>query len=66
MPPPTAGAKLMVEEVRKTLCIYDALWGGKVAHDIAEELLLISIAMIERTAGKGRARETLRNIGKAL
>jgi hypothetical protein len=56
----------MIRQVRVTLPALQMLYGGKVAHDIAEELLFISIAMIEKTAGKERARETLRNIGKAL
>jgi hypothetical protein len=66
LPPPIAGAKHMVQVVRNTLCIYDTLWGGKFACETAEELLLHAIAMIERTAGKQRARETLREISKAL
>jgi hypothetical protein len=67
LPPPTAGAELMVQEVRNTLCIYDALWGGKFACKTAEELLLHAIVLIERTAGKARARATLlRGIDKAL
>ena len=66
LPPPTTGAELMVQVVRNTLCIYDALWGGKFACETAEELLLHAIVMIERTAGKKRARETLREISKAL
>jgi hypothetical protein len=56
----------MVHDVRVTLPALQMLYGGKVAHDLAEELLLISIAMIEKTAGKARALATLRNISKAL
>jgi hypothetical protein len=66
LPPPTAGAELMVQEVRNTLCIYDALWGGKFACKTAEELLLHAIVMIERTAGRAHARATLRGIDRAL
>jgi hypothetical protein len=54
LPPPTAGAELMVQEVKNTLCIYDA------------ELLLQAVVMIEKTAGKERARETLRSVSKEL
>jgi hypothetical protein len=56
----------MVRQVRVTLPALQMLYGGKVAHDLAEELLFISIAMIEKTAGKARARKMLRNVGKAL
>jgi hypothetical protein len=40
--------------------------GSKVACEAAEELLLQAVAMIERTAGKQRARETLHDVSKAL
>jgi hypothetical protein len=66
LPPPTAGAEHMVEVVRNTLCIYDALWGGKFACETAEELLLHAVVMIEKTAGREHARATLRGIDKAL
>jgi hypothetical protein len=56
----------MVQEVKNTLCIYAALWGGKFACETAEELLLHAIVMIERTAGKARARATLREVSKEL
>jgi hypothetical protein len=61
-----AGAELMVQEVKNTLCIYEALWGGKFACETAEELLLQAVVMIERTAGKQRVRETLRSVSKEL
>jgi hypothetical protein len=66
LPPPTAGAELMLQQVRDMLCFYEVLWGGKFAHKVAEELLLAAVIAIEHTAGTGHTRKTLREVGKAL
>jgi hypothetical protein len=59
-------APLMIRDVSNVLSILEATRGGRVACEMAEELLLVSVAMIWRTAGAARACATMRELTEEL
>jgi hypothetical protein len=56
----------MIREVTNVLSILEATRGGRVACEMAEELLLVATAVIERTARPEHAREAMRQLDKEL
>jgi hypothetical protein len=56
----------MIHDVRNTLGILHATHGGRVACEVAEELLLLAVVAIERTAGMACARGRLSALVKGL
>ena len=56
----------MIRDVSNALEILEATRGGRVACEAAEELLLLAVVTIEKTAGKERVRATLRSVSKEM
>jgi hypothetical protein len=56
----------MIREVTNVLSILEATRGGRVACEMAEELLLVATAMIWRTAGPERGCKFLAEMSEEM